>query len=55
MINKYYVRKLKKILEKSTHYYNLERAGEMFPYIMTETKDYYRLMKYINKLLKEKK
>ena len=45
MINKYYVRKLKKLLEKNTRYYNKERAGEPLPYIITDEKDYYKIMK----------
>ena len=51
MINKYYVKKLKKLLEKNTHYYNKERAGEPLPYIMTDTKCYSKIMKYLDKLL----
>ena len=52
MINKYHVRKLKKILEKNTHYENRYRGDEPTPYIMTNEKDYYKIMKYIDKILK---
>lgn len=55
MINKYYVRKIKKLLEKNTHYESLKIWDEPVPYIMTNTKDYYKLMEYIKKLLKENK
>lgn len=55
MINKYYVRKIKKILEKNTRYETIRMWDEPTPYIMTNAKDYYTLMKYIDKLLKEKK
>ena len=50
MINKYYVRKLKKLLEKNTRYYNKERAGEPLPYIITDEKDYYRIILCVEKL-----
>lgn len=55
MINKYYVWKLKKLLEKNTRYYNKERAGEPLPYIITDEKDYYKIMKLIDKLLERNK
>lgn len=50
MINKYYVKKLKKLLEKNTRYYNKERAGEPLPYIITDEKDYYLIKLYLEKL-----
>ena len=50
MINKYYVRKLKKLLEKNTRYYNKERAGEPLPYIITDEKDYYKIILCVEKL-----
>ena len=55
MINKYYVRKIKKILEKNTRYETIRMWDEPTPYILTNAKDYYKLMEYIKKLLKENK
>lgn len=51
MINKYYVRKLKKLLEKNTHYENKYMGDTPTPYIMTNEKDYYKIMKILDKLL----
>lgn len=51
MINKLYLKKIKKILEKNTRYETRWTWDEPTPYIMTDEKDYKKLMKYINKLL----
>ena len=54
MINKYYVRKLKKLLEKNTRYETIRMWDEPTPYILTNKEDYYKITKYIDKLLGEK-
>lgn len=55
-MNKLYVRlyatKIKRILKKNTHYENKYMGDIPTPYIMTNEKDYNKLMKYIDKLLK---
>lgn len=51
MKNKYYIKKIKKLLEKNTHYETIKVFEDPTPYIMTNAKDYYKLMKYIDKLL----
>lgn len=51
MINKYYVRKLKKLLEKSTRYETIGMWDEPTPYLLSNGKDYYKIMKIIDKLL----
>ena len=51
-MNKLYLKKIKKLLEKNTHYENISMGDTPTPYIMTNEKDYYKLMKYIEKLLK---
>ena len=51
MNNKYYIKKIKKLLEKNTHYETIKVFEDPTPYIMTNAKDYYKLMNYINKLL----
>ena len=55
MINKLYIKKIKKILENNTYYENKYMGDTPTPYIMTNEKDYNKLMKYLDKLLKEKK
>ena len=50
-MTKYYIKKIKKILENNTHYENIARGDTPTPYIMTNEKDYNKLMKYIDKLL----
>ena len=47
-----YLKKIKNLLKKNTHYENRYRGDAPTPYIMTNEKDYYKLMKYIDKLLK---
>lgn len=51
MNNKYYIKKIKKLLENNTRYETIRMWDEPTPYIMTNAKDYYKLMKYIDKLL----
>lgn len=48
---KYYIRAIKKILEKNTHYETIKVFEDPTPYIMTNEKDYYKIMKLIDKLL----
>lgn len=52
MINKYYVWKLKKLLEKNTYFENNYMGDTPTPYIMTDEKDYYKMMNLVNKLFR---
>lgn len=55
IISKVYVKRIKKILEKNTRYETIRMWDEPTPYILTNEKDYNKLMKYIEKILKENK
>lgn len=54
MTNKYYIRKLKKLLEKNTDYYCLERGGGVEPCFYIRNDDYTLFVSYCDKILKEK-
>lgn len=54
-MNKYYIRKLKKLLEKSTRYETIGMWDEPTPYLLSNGKDYNKIMKIIDKLLERNK
>ena len=53
-MNKYYINKIKKLIEKNTLYEGTFGYNELKPYLMINEKDYNKLMKYIDKLLGDK-
>lgn len=52
---KYYVKRIRNIIQSNIHYETRYRGDEPIPYIMTDNKDYEKIMKYLDKLLKENK
>jgi hypothetical protein len=53
-MNKLYIKKIKKILEKNTFYENKYMGDAPTPYVLIEEKEYYKIVKYLLKLLEVK-
>lgn len=50
MINKYYINKIKKLIEKNTLYEGTFGYEELKPYLMLNEKELKLLLKYLDKL-----
>lgn len=55
LYTRFYVTKLKKLLEKSTRYETIGMWDEPTPYLFSNGKDYNKIMYCIDKLLKGNK
>ena len=54
-MNKVYLKRILKIIDKNTFYENKYMGDTPRPYVMIEEKEYYKIVKYLLKLLEGNK